>query len=138
MASRGTVTINPNSPYWINPVERQKFNFEKGHLSSAHPMHAIHHEIGHLKYNAPWYFSSREEREIAKKGVGAYAAENPREFVSEVYAGMKAGRAFNPEVQHLFSRYAILRVKDNVFDARGVDDFDGDEIGKFDISGGVS
>ena len=72
-----------------------KMRGQKGYLSSDSAEHTIHHEIGHALYDPPDNFMAQVHQDLAREKVSRYAAMNPKEFVSEVYAGMQAGREFS-------------------------------------------
>lgn len=109
MASQGSVFINPASKFWKDPIGGMKAAYESGHLSSPHPLHTIHHEIGHLKYDAPDNFINNSQRDIIQKEVSKYAAMNPKEFVSEVYAAMQSGKKYSQEIMGMYNIYARER-----------------------------
>lgn len=105
----GKIYLNPSHKYWQDPgrfVQEQV-----GAWSSTDPMHVIHHEIGHGKHhrsfgaslvglrNAPW---QERERDIAAS-VSLRAKTAKTEFMAEVYAGLKAGMAFDTEVMKLYN-----------------------------------
>lgn len=109
MYSQGAIHINRNHKFWSDPVGNMKIQKAKGHLSSDHPMHLIHHEEGHALYDPPDNFHNQSHREFARQHVSHYAGSNPKEFVSEVHAGMKGGANYSPEVMKVFSIYANKR-----------------------------
>jgi hypothetical protein len=60
-------------------------------------------------YNAPDNFMGGPDQATARSQVSKYAAMNPKEFVSEVHAGMKAGKSYSHDVMRMFSQYARVR-----------------------------
>jgi hypothetical protein len=107
--ANGKVNLNASKSYWKDPVGNAKRLHEKGIMSSPSPEHVIHHEIGHALYDAPDNFMSNHEREAIGKHVSTYARMNPKEFVSEVHAGMKAGKQYPEHIMRLFHNYARPR-----------------------------
>lgn len=100
------ITINENAKFWRDPVGSAA---RATNLSSNNPEHVIHHEIGHALYDAPSNFISLGHQDLARTHVSSYAAMNPKEFVSEVHAGMKAGKTYPHEVMQAFKTYARPR-----------------------------
>jgi hypothetical protein len=105
--SDGKIHINAAHKFWSNPVAKMK---EQGkYLSSDHPNHVVVHEIGHALYDPPDNFMALKHQDIAREQVSKYAAMNPKEFVSEVYAGRQAGKSYSDEVNTMFKVYAKKR-----------------------------
>lgn len=99
------ILVNPSSDYWSDPVAMAKANYESGHLSTDHPMGVLLHEIGHTVFEPYGHWLTDSQKHIAGQ-VGRYAASNPKEFVSEVYAGTNTGKTYSPEVMNLFKATA--------------------------------
>ena len=113
--SHGAISVNAAHKFWRDPVGNMKQ--QKGVLSSEHPEHAIHHEIGHALFDAPdnW-MNPIDEWKIAEL-VSKYARRNPKEFVSEVYAGIQAGIVYPEVVMNKFKVYARKRASNLAQDA---------------------
>lgn len=108
--SQGKVKINASNKYWKDPVANAKRL--EGQLSSGSPEHIIHHEIGHAMYDPPDNFHNQMgERELIGQHVSKYAQMNPKEFVSEVHAGIKAGKQYPDKIMQMFHVYARPRVE---------------------------
>lgn|SRR3990167_8890097 len=102
----GEVFINTRADYWNDPARYANENYENGWLSSSNPMHPIYHEQGHALFNPSPNWNGGKD--IAAK-VSKYATVNPREFVSEVYAGLKAGKKYPADVMRFYNQYAKNR-----------------------------
>lgn len=100
------ISLNENAKFWRDPVGSAQ---RATNLSSNLPEHVIHHEIGHALYDAPNNFMTLSHQDLARSHVSKYAAMNPKEFVSEVHAGMKAGKSYPDEVMSAFRTYARPR-----------------------------
>jgi hypothetical protein len=100
------ISLNENSKFWRDPVGSAA---RSTNLSSQVPEHVIHHEIGHVLYDPPDNFMTLDHQDMARQHVSKYAAMNPKEFVSEVHAGMKAGKSFPEHVMTAFRQYARPR-----------------------------
>lgn len=84
-----------------------------GARSSAHPDHALIHEIGHalhadnvggedgIAHYADQQFTEPQKALVAK-AVSRRASLNKAEFVAEVFAGQVAGKTYSPAVQELY------------------------------------
>lgn len=108
--SDGKIHINASHGYWKDPVGVAAHNEKIGHLSTGNPEGIIHHEIGHALYDPPDNFMNQmRERELITKHVSKYAARNPKEFVSEVHAGTKAGKKYDENIMRMFHNYARPR-----------------------------
>lgn len=107
--SQRNISINASKSYWKDPVGNAKKYGDSGQLSSSHPDHILHHEMGHAIYDPPDNFMSNHERDHIGAHVSKYATTNPKEFVSEVHAGMKAGKQYDEKIMFLFHRYARPR-----------------------------
>lgn len=103
---QGGIHLNASNKYWRDPVGAMQ---RSTNLSSSDPAHVIHHEIGHALYDAPDNFHTLSHQGVAREHVSKYAAMNPKEFVSEVHAGMKAGKSYPPHVMQAFNNYARPR-----------------------------
>ena len=105
----GELYINPSSSYWKDPVKNAAYNYKIGQLSTEHPFGVVFHELGHAKYKAPDNFQDNfRQRPIAER-VSKYARMNPKEFVSETFAGLQTGKRYDEEVMRLYSLYARER-----------------------------
>lgn len=82
------------------------------HLSQG----TMHHELGHalhqVKYagqsvgtSIPQLPLTEVQKELIKKQVGKYAAENSAEFVAETFSGMVSGRRYSDEIMDLYRKY---------------------------------
>lgn len=100
------ISLNANAKFWRDPVGSMQ---RATNLSSDAPEHVIHHEIGHALYDAPNNFMSLGHQDLARDKVSKYAAMNPKEFVSEVHAGTKAGKTYPADVMQMFKVYAKAR-----------------------------
>lgn len=104
MASNGKIYINKTSKLLADPLKNMDAQYKSGWLSTNKPEGIIHHEIAHLKYKQRDNFFTNTHRDIASK-VSRYATRNPKEFVSETYAGLKTGKKYSDEVMRLFKQY---------------------------------
>lgn len=104
MASNGKIYINKTSKLLANPLKNMDAQYKSGWLSTNKPEGIIYHEIAHLKYKQRDNFFTNTHRDIASK-VSRYATRNPKEFVSETYAGLKTGKKYSDEVMRLFKQY---------------------------------
>jgi hypothetical protein len=103
--------VNPNSPYWIDPIQAAKEQFNAGFWSSDNPSHAAIHDAAHellfankRVYQAvKAYQFDKEELLIASK-VSAYATFSPLKFVSEVFAAQRTGRQLDNETLNLYNQ----------------------------------
>src|SRR5665647_851557 len=102
------IYVNVSNRFWKDPVGSMVHNNATGHLSSDSPTHILDHEMAHAMYDAPNNFFGLEQG-MARSQVSRYAAMNPKEFVSEVHAGMKAGKSYSLDVMRAFTRYAQPR-----------------------------
>ena len=113
----GVIHLNSRSVFWKDPNKLSEYNFKIGHLASSKGIGVLHHEIAHGKFKAPDNFWNNQQREIIRKQVSRYAATNPKEFVSEVYSGIKTGRKYGKEIMQMFNSYAIKnqeKIKKNI------------------------
>ena len=104
MAANGKIYINKTSKLLTDPIKNMDAQYKSGWLSTNKPEGIIHHEIAHLKYKQRDNFFTNTHRDIAEK-VSKYARINPKEFVSETYAGLKTGKKYSDEVMRLFKQY---------------------------------
>lgn len=109
--SQDKIHINASHRFWKDPVASMQRQSASGHLSSDSPTHVLNHELGHAMYDAPDNFFHLGHQDMARDHVSKYAAMNPKEFVSEVHAGMKAGKTYPEHVMTAFKQYAKPRVK---------------------------
>lgn len=110
MASGGKIHINKSHFFWKDPEAVASHNFKTGHLSSDKGSATLFHELGHLIFDSPDNFRSLSDQDLARSEVSKYAARNPHEFVSEMYAAKKMGRVFSEQAENMFLRYARPRV----------------------------
>lgn len=97
------ILVNPASPYWADPEGQARLNFEKGHLSTDNPLGVLIHEAAHTIYDpANTWMAPDQQRQVAAK-VSKYAAVNPKEFVSEVTAGLHTGKTYDDDVMRLYA-----------------------------------
>jgi hypothetical protein len=99
------ILINPSSPFWKDPVAAAKSNFDNGHLSSENPVAVVLHEIAHTVYDPPSTWQNRQRQEVIAEKVGKYAKTNPKEFVSEVFAGIHTGKKYDDDVMTLYNSF---------------------------------
>ncbi len=114
LASIESVLINERDPHWARAAESAKEAFDKGMMSSPHPDHSIHHEIGHALHHKaigtkPFHAMvgqklTEAQAEVARK-VSWYASTEQAEFVAETFAGMKSGRTYPKEVMDLYAHF---------------------------------
>jgi hypothetical protein len=95
-----SIYLNHRSAHWKDPAASQQKMGQSGWMSSEDPDHVINHEIGHFKSTADTGKNvvdnrSQSEKEYAARQVSQYAAFSGDEFVSEVYAGLKAGKKYD-------------------------------------------
>lgn len=102
------IHINSAHKFWTDPTSGMKATHAAGHLSSSDPSHVLNHEIGHAIYSPPDNWNTLSHQDMARN-VSKYAAMNPKEFVSEVHAGMAGGKEFSPEIMQAFKMYARKR-----------------------------
>jgi hypothetical protein len=110
-----TIYLNEQHPYWQNPRSLMDPASASKWFSSGSDEHAIVHEIGHAVHNAligdTNYQRVRahkfraEQAALVKAEVSGYAATQPVEFVAELYAALKSGKTFSPEVMALYRRF---------------------------------
>lgn len=110
-----TIFINSNTAFYseYGTMEQAVETLhDRGQLSSPHPNHVVWHEQGHaLAFRAAGIPGGVElivansmtmDRGIFFNDltgeVSDLASTNASEFIAEVYAGQRAGRAFSPEV----------------------------------------
>ena len=100
---------------WKDMAAYQKKAYESGWQSSPHPDHVIFHELGHVlskrdggaekdSYRSNVKGAGNTTFENAARQVSRYAGTNGHEYVAEVYAGMRAGRKFGPDVMGMYER----------------------------------
>lgn len=95
------ILVNPSSPFWKNPVESAKQSYDVGHLSTDDPKGTLLHEIAHTIYDPQGYWSADSQKQTASQ-VSRYGQTNPKEFVSEVFAGLHTGKTFPEDVMNLY------------------------------------
>jgi uncharacterized protein with gpF-like domain len=105
MASQGKVYLNKSGKFFRDPVNNMKDNYDTKWLSSDNPAGVAYHEIAHLKFKQNDNFFSLNHRDIAER-VSRYARTNPKEFVSEVYSGLRTGKQYDEQVMKLYKAYS--------------------------------
>lgn len=95
------ILVNESSPFWKNPKEAAKQSFDVGHLSTDDPRGVLLHEVGHTIFDPQGYWSADSQKQVAAQ-VSRYAQTNPKEFVSEVFAGLHTGKEYPEDVLNLF------------------------------------
>ena len=111
--------VNPTGEFWSDPDGAEDFMKEygdrQGYYSSCDLLHYARHEYGHFLHHrqspdvyrallgAPTW-GSGAERAIGLT-VSLYAAQDPGEFVAEVFAGQLSGKAYAPAVKKLYRKY---------------------------------
>ena len=104
-SSTNGILINKNSPFWKDPELSAKENYKSGQLSTDNPVGVLLHEIAHIKYpDAPGYWPFPNQKEAASK-VSKYATKNPKEFVSEVFAGINSGKEYSEPIMDLYRNW---------------------------------
>jgi hypothetical protein len=111
------ILINETHDYWRDPAGWMLAANRKQPpwFSTSEPNHIIVHEVGHAKHHAnlgdaqyklvgTGTFSAAEKAFVAQH-VSRYAAQEPAEFVAEMYAGLAAGKSYNAEVTRLYLAY---------------------------------
>ena len=104
MASNGKIYINKTSKILTDPTKNMDAQYKSGWLSTNKPEGIIHHEIAHLKFKQRDNFFTNSHRDIVQQ-VSRYARQNPKEFISETYAGIKTGKIYSKEVMNLYELY---------------------------------
>lgn len=105
--SMDKISINEANYIWEDVVQNTMKQIQ---LSSQNPDHIVLHEIGHVLFDPPDNFMNvLQDREFIRTAVSQYASANPKEFVSEVYAGLIAGKKYPASVLAMFSQYARPR-----------------------------
>jgi hypothetical protein len=102
----GEIFINPRAGYWKDPKGNASKIHKAGWWSSSNPLHPVYHEHGHEKFDPPINWNGGRDAALR---VSKYAAVNPREFVSEVYAGLRDGQTYDEEVMRFYDFYARER-----------------------------
>lgn len=101
------VVINTSHGHWKNPKASAIHNRRSGNLSTSDPRGTLFHEAAHLKLRqVPNFFNLKDQKMAGR--VSRYARMNPKEFTSEVYAGLKTGRKYDSQVMKLYRMYAGL------------------------------
>lgn len=100
------IKFNAGHKFWRDPKGMAE---RSTNLSTNDPAGIVHHESGHAKYDAPDNFMTLAHQDMARQHVSKYAAMNPKEFVSEVHAGMMTGKSYPEEVMTAFRQYARPR-----------------------------
>lgn len=95
------ILVNETSPFWKDPQTSAKQSFDVGHLSTDDPKGVLLHEIAHTIFDPQGYWSAGQHKETASQ-VSRYAQTNPKEFVSEVFAGLHTGKQYPDDVVNLF------------------------------------
>lgn len=93
--------INESSPYWKDPVSARRESRRTGWSSTANPMGTVYHEQAHGKFRQTDNWLASSQRAVAGR-VSRYAQVNPKEFVSEVYAGLRSGQKYPARVMRQY------------------------------------
>lgn len=114
------ITINRSHSSWANPARSIIESRRLSEFSSAAPLHALMHELGHSKdknilgrrvlLGNPWIPGTRQgssqarmyEIQTLARRVSRYATKSPSEFVAETYAGLRAGHRYDREVMQAY------------------------------------
>ncbi len=102
--SQKKIFLNKRGKFFLDPNKTMKEQFDNGWWSSDNPLGIAYHEIAHLKFAQKDNFFSLSHRDIVER-VSRYARVNPKEFVSEVYSGVKTGKKYDDEIINLYNRY---------------------------------
>jgi hypothetical protein len=95
------ILVNAASPFWGDPVGNAKKQFEAGYWASENPLAVLVHEAAHTIYDPPNNWIADSQKDVAEK-VSRYARTNPKEFVSEVTAGLHTGKTYDDDVMSLY------------------------------------
>ena len=99
------ILVNQRSKFWKDPEAAARHNHEIGHLSTPHPLGVLLHEIAHTQYpDVPSTWMADVQKAVASR-VSKYGATNPREFVSETFAGLHSGLSYDDDVMRLYQLY---------------------------------
>jgi hypothetical protein len=108
------IKYSSQAGHWDNPGKNAANNRRSRWWSTAAPLGAMHHEIGHAKYYAqrkgPGAYAAiansaagrRQIVSIVGKRVSQYASKSPSEFVAETYAGLRTGQRYDPYIMKLY------------------------------------
>lgn len=116
-SSHKKIYINEKHPTWKD-LESARAEAEQlyktGFFSSADPHATIHHEVAHALHHrrigmdefAMLYGRTFNEasRTHISGTVSKYATTNPLEFVAEVYAGVKTGKTYPPDIMDFYAK----------------------------------
>ena len=114
LGNTGKIYINEKSDYWKSAKQQAQAEFDKGWWSSADEYHPVYHELGHALQNKTdsRHFDNLKNSEIppvfverVKSEVSRYAATSPREFVAEVYAGLRSGKTYSEDVMRFYNQW---------------------------------
>ena len=109
------IVINAEQRAWQAPDSFMMADPSKPrqYFSSTHPQHIIHHEVGHALHarglGLEEYYTIRDnftrpEDVATALRVSTGAAINTSEFVAETFAGMLAGKDYDPGVKALYQK----------------------------------
>jgi SPP1 gp7 family putative phage head morphogenesis protein len=120
IARENTLAINPNFAFSAL-LEQTSLQYEKKFWSTGEPKHVIRHELGHsmVRYAAPLRYDALHAAprlnprvaHLVRDGVSEYATSGPLELVSEVYAGLLAGKQYDPKIMTLYRAYGGVDVR---------------------------
>jgi hypothetical protein len=109
------VYINEKNPFWDDPAKAMAKMGKAGAASSSKPDHVIESEAARIyvmhKYGLAWArrleqgHLSSENQKLAGDQVSTRAATSPKAYVSEVYAGLKAGKTYGPEATAVYKKF---------------------------------
>jgi hypothetical protein len=107
-----SIRLNSWSPYWEEKERNCEMLFKIGWHSTPHPDHTIRHEYGHAAFHRAvgmrgWIMANGSPpplpAERVRRTVSGYAATSALDFQAEVYAGLKYGRTFPPDVLEAYA-----------------------------------
>jgi hypothetical protein len=115
----GRLEVNLQCPYWVGDLADIAANAQaaraRGAWATADVRHPILHELGHLAHweakRTSWDddWGDRDGPAPAQQAlsvlVSRRAAHSPAEFVAEVFAGLRLGEAYAPEILVLYQAY---------------------------------
>lgn len=114
------IYINEKSEFWNDPIKVAKELSDIQFLSSESPFHAIFHEYAHFlhwRYN-PQRFAEIADEQLTQDVANAFAhyvstraAADPYEFVSEIGAGMLAGKTYPEEIMSWYDYFGGVRLR---------------------------
>ena len=106
------IFANPLYPYWNQLAQDAAQQYQRGEWSTAHPHHAIWHEMGHLLFyraHPARYAAIRSQPltgsdlQTAQK-VSLYAGNSALEFIAETFALLVEGKTPPADVLKLYNQ----------------------------------